>query len=162
MSSCCYHTRNITTIFTLFSLLDTVLQAQQCTLCNKQPLSISGLLSFHAILLAGIFYFQPPVMSQVLMISEASLHEKKQAVNGSFVHSLLRQMLLVPENANSKGKMRSLLHTLQISYGLLTKELLADHVSITNLAQFSVTFPTNQNTFKNWNQPSNFTANSCR
>lgn len=62
----------------------------------------------------------------------------------------------------SKGKMRSLLHTLQISYGLLTKELLAEHVSITNLAQFSVTFPTNQNTFKNWNQPSNFTANSCR
>lgn len=57
-----------------------------------------ALLSFHAVLLAGIFYFQLPVMPQVLMICEASLHEKKQAVNGSFVHSLLRQMLFTPEN----------------------------------------------------------------
>lgn len=62
----------------------------------------------------------------------------------------------------SKGKMRSLLHTQQTSYGLLTKELLAEHVSTTYLSQFSVTFLTNQNTCKNWKQPPNSAENNCR
>lgn len=100
MSSCCYHTRDIRIIFTLFSsLLVAVPQKHSHVHCaTTDPLSISRLLSFHAVLPAGIFYLPLPVTPQVLMICEASLHEKKQAVNGSFVPSLLRQMLFLPEN----------------------------------------------------------------
>jgi len=71
----------------------------------------------HASLLAGIFYLPLPVTPGVLITREAPLHEKKQAVNRQLVHSLNRQVLLIPDKmlSYSKGEMGLLLHTLQIS-----------------------------------------------
>lgn len=93
-------------------------------------------------------------MPQVLMICKASLHEKSRQSMGHLCTLSSDKCCSYQRTVcYSKGNMGSLLHTLQISYGLLTKELLAEHLSITYLAQFSVTFPTNHNTCKTWKQP---------